>query len=616
MRTDDPSGISRTATHRAGMVFLAQRLEELTSPRSLDSYKAYTVNVPTLIEEAVEQLEAIRDGGPGISPSSATCITDELVSRVSGNSVTSAIVPSSRALTLRLGTLNPEKLLPVLKMLKQEISGWAYATQAMHLISDSINDKNKLKLSFLANELVSTLVNLGMSRRHINESVVEYFWSGTGSVTESDDLKKFFRDIFPHYHDFTVYFKIRSPLTTLENEKFPSLKVRFLNELPSSVRENLDDDDVLISKDCHFVEVIKIQALDRYSAIDDARKRVNLVHNLIRMYNHEIDFRINEAVIIEQCCSDKIKIVRPELYSRRPVTDTTKPAATTRLKTMISNSRFLRGKHYEKFVSVCEFHGHSMESSSIENKLLNLWISLETIAPSKRGNSKIDNVIEGCLPSLGLGYIKRIISALAHDMNVWDRAKLRSSLEAVSEDAPPNMKLLLLIAQQKYTPDLEKLFEIMDGQELLRNRVYTIHNSLCSSKSALSFIDDHIEKVDWQLRRIYRARNRIVHLGEVPRFVASLVDSAHDYFDQILTTVADISRGPNGFADFDASFSYLEWEYGAYRSEVAAVDYNSAESVAKLVWGRKKAVERYDVIEPVHQPRRIDEALQAKGSQN
>jgi hypothetical protein len=280
---------------------------------------------------------------------------------------------------------------------------------------------------------------------------------------------------------------------------------------------------------------------------------------------------------------------------------------------MIATSRFLRGKHYEKFVSVCEFHGHSMESSSIENKLLNLWISLETISPSKRGNSKIDNVVQGCLPALGLGYVRRIITALYHDMNLWDRSKARNVLEIVSEDESPNEKLLLFITMPKYLPDLGKLLASMEGQELLRNRIYSINKNIADSKSIISYIDQHIEKVDWQLRRIYRARNRIVHLGEVPKFVASLVDSAHDYFDQIITTVADISRGPNGFSDFDASFSYLEWEYNSYRNDLSSMDFKDAQSVPKLLWARKKAVQRYDVIEAVNHHKRTLPIPKTKG---
>lgn len=133
--------------------------------------------MPTLIEEAIEQLESIRDGGPGISPSSAECIIEELVKRVSSNAVVAAIVPSSRDLTLRLSKLSGDQSAPLLKMLKQELSGSAYATQTMHLLLDSLNDKDKIKINFLANELVSILVNLGMSRRHINECVLNFFWS-------------------------------------------------------------------------------------------------------------------------------------------------------------------------------------------------------------------------------------------------------------------------------------------------------------------------------------------------------------------------------------------------------------------------------------------------------
>ena len=600
MRTDQPTGISSTAPHRIGLVFLAQRLEELTSPRSLDSHKAYTVNIPTLIEESVEQIEAIRDGGPGISPSSADCILEELQARISNNSIVSEIVTSSRRLLDKISKPDHIKNLQTLKMLKQEISGWAYATQAMHLIISKLDDKNKADISFLANELVSTLVNLGMSRRHINEAVVGYFWSKKEVLSNIEDLKSFFREIFPHHHEFKIYFKITSPVSTLEEEAFPSFRVKFSNNLPDPILNYCKGSDFSDNRGCHFVEVVEVRALDRYSAIDEAKKKVNLVQNLIRMFNHEINFQIKESVVVEQCCVNGVTTVYPELYYRRPVSDTTKPLATNRLKSMIASSRFLRGRHYEKFVSVCEFHGHSMDSSSIENKLLNLWISLETIAPSKVGNSKIENVVQGCLPSLGLGYVKRAISALSHDIGLWDRAKLRSFTQAVDEDVPQNMKLLLLIVQPKHKEELKAFLGEMGGQELLRNRIYNIHNSLNNSKSVTNYIESHTKKVSWQFRRIYRARNRIVHLGEVPRFVASLVDSAHDYFDQIITTVADISRGPNGFSDFDAAFSYLEWEYDAYRADVGKIDYDDWQSVAKLIWGRKRAIERYDVIEDVY----------------
>ena len=46
-------------------------------------------------------------------------------------------------------------------------------------------------------------------------------------------------------------------------------------------------------------------------------------------------------------------------------------------------------------------------------------------------------------------------------------------------------------------------------------------------------MEAHQKKVEWQIRRIYRTRNLIVHSGRSPIFLHALIENAHDYLDQI-----------------------------------------------------------------------------------
>ena len=470
----------------------------------------------------------------------------------------------------------------------------------MQMLLDSLDDKEKDRIGFLASELATTLVNLGMSRRHIHETVIDFFWSRDHEVTGPEDLRVLFRRIFPHYHEFNVCFRASESVRALINSEFSSLNIEIHESAPEAFKECANDLATLGNvEQTRFLTVSKISALDPHTAIGIAIKRVSLLKNLYRMFNHDNAFALSAGVAIEQCCEDGIKVIYPEEYTKRAVSDSSDRLASRKLNYLLSNSRFLRGRHYEKFVSVSDFHGLSMDSDSFENKLLNLWISLETICPSVRGASKIESVVRGVLPCIGLRYIDRLFASLTADLSAWNRKQAGAILDKANSIGPSRKYQLLAICCLKSNePALEELLSIFGDNHLLRNRVYSLHKSFSSKDMAVRALERHAQRVDWQLRRIYRARNSIVHLGEVPTFIAALVDSAHDYFDQVLSTVGEISCGPNGFTNFDTAFDYLGWEHETYMKRLDSLSLDNDDSARSLLWRRKSTVSRESVLKP------------------
>lgn len=598
MRGDRPIAITKGISGEESLIFFGQRLEELSSPASLDSYRAPTVNIPALLEEAVGQADLVMSGSNGVPSSSLSPIVEELISRLSGNIVSNSIVSPDREIVNRLTSLSGEELHGILLQLKQEISGWAYATQAMELAIQLLSTKKKKDIDFVATEIVTTLVNLSMSRRYIHESVLSFFWSKKDSINDIEDIRSFFGLVFPHGHKFNICFRVTQEIDALHATSFPSLGVNVLKVIPQPFALCEREMGInTIDKSNRFIVISDIMALDRHSAIIKAQSRLSLLKNLYRMYNHDNSFLLFDEVALEQCCDTGVKVVRSEGYVPRAVSDSSDRLASRKLSNILNNSHFLKGKHYEKFVSVSEFHGFSMDSESLPNKLLNTWISLETICPSKRGSSKIDSVISGVLPCVGLRYLDRIFSSMISDLSSWSRTKAGPIMDRASDvGAQKKLQLLALCTQPARLPDLEELLKVLDDHALLRSRVYRMHLAVSAPGGINAMLEKHSERVAWQLRRIYRARNSIVHVGSVPPYIAALSDSAHDYFDQLLGMIGEISCGPNGFSDFDAAFSFLDWEFTTYKKMMAKLDYADNAVLSSLFWKRRPSVSRYAVL--------------------
>lgn len=84
-----------------------------------------------------------------------------------------------------------------------------------------------------------------------------------------------------------------------------------------------------------------------------------------------------------------------------------------------------------------------------------------------------------------------------------------------------------------------------DEFPLLRYRIYSLNQSFSSFENILSFLNDHTQRVEWHIRRIYRTRNLIIHSGQVPDIVESLVESSHAYLDSFINIMMNLSSKEN-----------------------------------------------------------------------
>ncbi|WP_458792182.1 hypothetical protein [Yoonia sp. MH D7] len=143
---------------------------------------------------------------------------------------------------------------------------------------------------------------------------------------------------------------------------------------------------------------------------------------------------------------------------------------------MIKKVNFPRGEDREKFFRAISFHGKSIQTESVENELINLWTSLETIVPRRKGQSVIKEVVDGVLPFLGLQYFNRIFWRLATDLNRWNRDIALELLDNVEAPAGADLseKAFSLVANKENSDKLKKLFGDLGHFELLKYRTFCL----------------------------------------------------------------------------------------------------------------------------------------------
>lgn len=385
----------------------------------------------------------------------------------------------------------------------------------MEMLADRAEKGSKKEIAFLARELVTSLENSGMSRSHIHYATIAFFFEGEGLVSGKQELKEFFREIFPHFHKFEICFKISHFAERLEEDNFSGFNMTVTEVLPEKFAAAPCARNFKRRKNHErFLIVREIQALDRYSAISKAIKKAKLLQNLFRIFHHKNEFGLRGDVIVEQCCVEGMRIATCDKSRMEFVSDDRPNKAASKLDFLLKNTQLTRGSDRAKLLSIAEFHGMSIDASSVENQILNLWISMETLAPSKTGRAKIDCVLDAFLPVTGLNYLRRIVEQSTYDFLRWDRSKASRVLRQVGgerESAP--LKMFQLLSLEKYADLRSEVYSQLGYFSLLRFRLFSLQENFASPAKIALMIEAHQRRVAWQIRRIYRVRNAIVHLG-------------------------------------------------------------------------------------------------------
>lgn len=575
-----------------GLKFFAQRLDEMLFDYTLDSYKPTALNAPYLAKEALILVSDIESGV--VDFANLAHVLEELVWSVQNDKVAKSLLDADIEYYTAIAN---EGELPSLRLrlevLDRTINPTRYIKSVISELTDKIAAKEKKAIDTLSRTLISTLINSGMSKQHLYNSVLESFFHDGQDIEDLSAAQSFFEKIAPKTHRFDVLLLVSRNIKDVA-ESIKVFRLAMPEDLPEELRGVAVAHGFEPTAGEVYVQSINVSAHDAYSARQAAIRDLDRLGDLLSLFQHrsQIAWR-HEAIVAQQCCVKTVSWITPPRGPMEKAPDLRPEKAAKELNTLLK-SFSAKGLSFRKFNRVADIHGICINHNIVDNQLVNLWTALETLTPSHSGSSKISNISSAALPFLLHIYVGRLVQQFTYDFLNWDKWRAKKILHRVPCDPKTSLhgKSLRLLCLDENASLRDQLYEHLKDFHLLRFRVFQLSETLSDRKKLRGLVAIHEKKVAWQIRRIYRTRNLIVHSGRIPPpYIDTLVENGHDYLDSIVFEVMRISCGPYSATSLEQVFEIAKIRYQDFARKLANDEPLTSENCDFLLgWQRSVVV--------------------------
>ena len=553
------------------LLYFAQLLEEMLFEYSLDTYKASVMQTGLLCAEALGTITAVENGT--IKAPNVFHVTAELAANFERDTVAIALAPlppSSFMPALKNPKTSLRELETVLELLAVQLSPRKYRKKNEELIIETVKRGGSVaEMRRLIRSYVTTLTSTGQTTKYIYEKTKEFFHYGPGRITGPDSLTEFF-GLFPiDQLEYTVIFRVDQIFEHVA-PAFDKMRLKITPTPPEGI-------DLLpypaISSPALtglYASIENVPARDPYSARDSAERLLKLSSTLLTLFHHkERPSWVQECVVYDNKAKTYYPINAPT-NSMHKCADLLQSVASRRLQAFISDFS-LEEESFSKFVRSAQLHALAVGSNADENQILNLWIALESLVPSETKAddvSNIEHIVASLIPFLNFGYAERLINNLVKDLLEWNRNTTRTAFRSVP-GTKFTEKLARILALPEHAAERKRLEDSFKEFHLLKDRFTFFADMLASPKNVADALDAHKQRLEWQIRRIYRTRNIIVHSGTTPRYTKPLIEHTHDYLDTVLSTLVRLASKPKAIHSVGQGFKFIELRYMQYYSALS-----------------------------------------------
>lgn len=306
-------------------------------------------------------------------------------------------------------------------------------------------------------------------------------------------------------------------------------KIRVTAQLPDFVVVGGEPAAVRFSNSPRFA-AIQVKALDAWDAHEDAVHLLARASSALSLYSPRRTFRVQgpKAFVAEGNLTRFVSLDDSHEAYIRDATDASAQSAS-----LLDLQNELLPEVREQLAASLEYHRLAIASTTESARLVNMWIALESLTTRGRG-STIQVICDTVPSAVAIGNIKKHLRSLAiyimshlnatnqdpaeifHDFGEGSRLEPRVLLRTL-RDAPEG-------------PHLTALYNACSGNALLRHRVFRLEAKILrTSKMVAENLKHHRQNVEWQLRRIYRTRNEIVHRGGTSIHTRRLLQHLHTF---------------------------------------------------------------------------------------
>jgi hypothetical protein len=532
--------------------FFCLHWTELFDPETPDTWQVRACNIKTILRELIDA-SRIADGFDayrGVMRS----ILDEAFAVIKRDAILENFYPfvSAYLEPWRKGDIG-EKAVPEVDRLARVILGnlegyWENGVKLVKSLLEKADKGKKKELYAATTNLAIETVARGRSLSHIREQFI-------ATVLIKSDVAFLGRveAVFAGYAPLTK--KYRCIFLTEGIGKGdakglpPDIKLSFGR--PTDLAEGPAQDFFKLASNVGVSLIVELEAADPEAARRQAEKRLGELFAAKNLFSIDDRFgiKVANALVDDVESGAKTIVGHRRLGSHYLGSYESRNLKVDLLFRVQEHLQKVSPSDAAQLAAALEYHRLALLATSDEARLVNLWIALEALCQGGEG-SIIERVWSRIAPCVAIDNVRRTLVSLSIFVkNLWtteNRDQFLALLPNSTKDHldPQDLAKLLLLPDGH--EDLKTLCKLCLHHPLLLHRLFRAKTMMLERPGTVrENIEYTRQNVEWQIKRIYRVRNAIVHTGGTNLLLPQLTQHLHCYLVKaIICVLTDLDRQP------------------------------------------------------------------------
>jgi len=400
------------------------------------------------------------------------------------------------------------------------------------LLSDSSQEHQKGKIYSLALGLGTQLTSIGYSTEYLSNTISMLKKTGKPFADRLGDIV-IACDGRVHEYDVTFATNWPGPKSAIE-----TFGITFHDAPISIIEEGQSLREFYRSLAGTVYATVRVSALDPYSALSIASERLSHAIAILKQYRQKAGANIKGQKALIKHPNGTLKVYT---VNSMPTYYTDSSNIEKAFSRAIAAHSKLEQEDQEQLLAAIHYHHLSLEADTEESRLINLWIALEAITKNGSG-SNIERICQLVPAAISMRNPQRVLLNMARDImrvsHEDDRAEFFKVCSQSSGSSLDPLDLIQALTDSKDGPIISKLYPLVGKHALMCFRIHRYRKGCFANNDKLkSMVASNKRNIDWQLRRIYRARNDHIHRGRACLIGRHLLQHLHSYFNTYLNTL-------------------------------------------------------------------------------
>jgi hypothetical protein len=524
--------------------FLAETLLELLDSHTWDSFRADTLSITGLSSELHAQLERVKR--KSVPKDAIRPIADEFNRKIMSDEVSRRILKTQEFSPehFKMSAQEPTETLTRRTALLSSLISESYLEECEREILDfCLSDgKKKKKVTSICKSYIPTLVHAGLSREHLYSTTMSFFFEVDISRCDQNLLKRYFRHLRPKPSVHFVYFGAQKDFA---NFLQTTLACKLLSN-PSEAKANNAQNklDKLFRSPRFRVVELEIDTRDHFSAKYIAGKILKIAAVSGQLLPQS---RIPKTMQLGVIANE----VKTVTFTKGLPEDKPVPKSLSQRRhdpeASILKYLFRRGNDeitISRLIRSIAAAADSVSSKSNETGIVNIWSAFEALLPEpttdKEKAVRISHFVDLLVPCILNDHIKTIFETQYRNFRNEFGDGFSKFIEENGIGITKAEKFASIALGEN---DKQKqLLNLVRECPLAVFRLATINERFTGARNLLDRITDTSKTIEWQLHRIYRERNLIVHDSSPTKSLASIMEHAYSYYQSTIYSIERVSR--------------------------------------------------------------------------